>query len=75
MPDSRYSVRDPKMEQVMRGIAERLDFAIKSAGSDMGFALFLFDMGKEDGNLFYICNGTREDVKAMLQEWIKRQEM
>jgi len=67
-----FGVRDPEIEQVMRRLAERINLALSNTG--YGFALFLFETGKEGGNFFYIANAERESLIVALQAFIDRQK-
>jgi hypothetical protein len=66
-PGDRYRVDDPVMKAKLQEIGGQIGDQL---GPGKGFALFLFDFG-EGGNLFYISNGTRDDVLTTLSEWIQ----
>lgn len=59
-----------RIEEACKEIGESLAEAMPST---IGFALLMFDFG-EKGSLAYCSNAMREDVVAMLHEWLGRQE-
>ncbi len=67
--DPRYQVKNPEAEAALKDIGR----IIKDQMPDnMGFALLMFDYGK-DGAMFYLSSAQREDmVKAML-EFLQKQ--
>jgi hypothetical protein len=58
------------LEQRCRQIATTLKPQLPDG---TGFCLFLFDFG-EGGNTAYMANGQRDDVRALIVEWLVRAE-
>ena len=63
-----YQVRDPKAEVVLKKLGEILG---KSMPENYGFSLLMWTKG-DNGNLFYISNGNRQDVIETMKEFIER---
>lgn len=63
-----------ELEDTSRGMARALDEFLKDRfGRRMGFSLFVFEFG-EKTNLSYMSNGSREDMIAVVKEWLARVE-
>lgn len=65
---SDYQVRDPKAEVALKKIGKLL---AKVMPRGYGFTFLMFNFG-EGGNLFYISNGTRQDVIKTMKEFIEK---
>lgn len=59
--------------QVEVQVGEVARIIAKAMPPGHGFALFSFEFGA-GGTLAYASNGTREDVVAMLKEWLAQVE-
>jgi hypothetical protein len=66
-----YEVRDAQIEETLRTLGGILKTAL--TGTNHGFTLFLFGYG-EGGNCFYLSSADRQDMLAMLKEFIAREE-
>lgn len=58
------------MERQCRELADGLKAKVPAG---VGFALFLFDFGA-DGNTAYVSTAKREDMIALVREWLERVE-
>jgi len=68
--DERYEIKSDEKRRALRTIATLVD---GQTPDGMGFAVFLFDFGP-DGALFYMSSAERQDIVAMMKEWIAREE-
>jgi hypothetical protein len=67
----------PDYRDMMRKIAEAIDegFNGNRKPKKVGFVLLTAEFGKIDGGrVNYISNGERDDMIAMMKEWIARAE-
>jgi hypothetical protein len=67
----------PAYAEMMRRIAGAIDegFNGKTGPKKVGFVLLTAEFGKIDGGrVNYISNGERDDMIAMMKEWIARAE-
>lgn len=58
-----------KLEQVNRMIADHI---VSLLPDGVGFALFLFHFGDDEGFLSYVSNAQREDMIRVLEEQLER---
>lgn len=65
---SDYQERDPETEVVLKDIGRIIKGALPPG---KGFALMIFDYG-ENGNMFYISSGQRQDMIKAMEEFIER---
>lgn len=70
--DQRFTYKNEAIEKTLKDIGAMLGEATKP--HNYGFALFLYEFG-EGGGLFYIANGSRDDVMKMLGEFVDRQSL
>ncbi|MGF7151295.1 hypothetical protein FHS96_004958 [Sphingomonas zeicaulis] len=65
---------EKKHRSLMNGVASALDHAFNPDGkSSVVFTLFIAEAGKmEGGRVNYISNGSRDDMVAMVREWLNR---
>jgi hypothetical protein len=68
--DPSYKFQHAEIEATLKKIGGFLGEAVKP--HNYGFALFLYEFG-EGGGLFYIANGSRDDVMKMLGEFADKQ--
>jgi hypothetical protein len=69
--DPRYQFKHDEIETTLKDIGSMLGEAVKP--HNYGFALFLYEFG-QGGGLFYLANGSRDDVMKMLLEFIDKQQ-
>lgn len=64
-----------KMNQLARRLDREFNGPAKGKDRKIGFILLMAEFGKiEDGRVNYISNGEREDMIAMLREYLARIE-
>lgn len=67
-PDPNYKVFNEDIEIRLKEIGDLINEQLPIG---WGFTLLLFDFNRGDnGSMFYISNGQREDVVAMMKEFI-----
>ncbi len=65
-----YQVKNKEIETKLKGIGEMIG---KSLPKGWGFNLMIFSFGK-GGSMFYISNGSRNDVIKAMLEFISKQK-
>lgn len=70
-PDPNYKVFNEDIEIKLKEIGELIGTQLPPG---WGFTLLLFDFNNPKGAMFYISNGQRDDVVAMMKEFIKMKE-
>lgn len=63
-----YKVRNPEIEGKLKGIGREIAGQLPKG---WGFTLMIFDMNTDKGSMFYISNGSRQDVIKSMIEFIK----
>lgn len=68
-PNKNYQVFNEEIEFKLRELADAIG---PSLPPNWGFTLLLFDYNAgPKGSLFYVSNGQRKDIVAMMKEFIK----
>ena len=65
-----FEVRDTAIEVPLRELAAYID---AHAPEGYAFALYLFQTGISNGNVFYISNAQRPDIIQAMKNWLRRQ--